>query len=208
MFSNPLQRLPLFFTALVILFASEMAGIAQKDSGSMGFYREEVHPLLEKRCFKCHGGGEKLKGGFRVTNREDLLRGGDLGPAFNLENPKDSLILKMISYDDEDHKMPPKSKLSPGEIDLLQRWVTSGALYDPKLEIAGKASDRKKKKHITEADRKYWAYQPVQAVKLPTDLATGVSPIDALLEVNLNKPELNPMALLRGKRSSDEQPTI
>ena len=45
------------------------------------FFEEKVRPILEARCLKCHGGGGKVKGGFRLDSREAVLKGGDLGPA-------------------------------------------------------------------------------------------------------------------------------
>ena len=188
MFYNPSQLLSPIATVLVVLYTGSLTGIAQNNSDKTELFSREIYPLLKKRCFKCHGEGEKLKGGLRITNREDLLRGGDLGPAFSLEEPDDSLILKMISYDDDDHKMPPKSKLPAAESDLLRRWINTGAVYDSKLEIAGKASERKKKKHITDADREYWAYRPVKEIKVATDK----NAIDALLDIRLKEAGLEP----------------
>lgn len=188
MFAPLHHRLSCSATCLLILFTGSLKSIAQDNPDKTELFSKEVYPLLKKRCFKCHGEGEKLKGDFRITNREDLLRGGALGPAFSIEKPDDSLILKMISYDDDDHKMPPKSKLPAEESDILRRWINEGAVYDPKLEIAGKASERKKKKHITDDDRKYWAYQPVKEIRV----LPGKNPIDALLDIKLKEAGLKP----------------
>ncbi len=45
------------------------------------FVRDKVMPLLESRCFECHGAEGDPKGGLRLTGRAAVLQGGDSGPA-------------------------------------------------------------------------------------------------------------------------------
>src|SRR4051812_29080401 len=77
------------------------------------FFQTQVRPLLEAHCLKCHGAEEKVKGGFRLTSRQSILQGGDLGPAVQADKPADSLLIKAIHYSDEKLRMPPKGKLPP-----------------------------------------------------------------------------------------------
>ena len=51
------------------------------------------------------------KGGLFLTRRDGVLHGGQNGPAVSLDKPDSSLLLEMISYRDDDHKMPPDVKL-------------------------------------------------------------------------------------------------
>ena len=51
-------------------------------------------PVLKDKCFKCHG-GEKVRAEFVMTNREDLIAGGESGEAVDLESPLDSLLLSV-----------------------------------------------------------------------------------------------------------------
>src|SRR5262249_3310177 len=53
----------------------------------VAFFEKEVQPLLREHCVKCHGGEKKVRGNLRLTAREHVLKGGDLGPAFNSEKP-------------------------------------------------------------------------------------------------------------------------
>ena len=76
---------------------SEAQSEAQNDDV---FFAEQVEPILKAHCFKCHGGDEKIRGGLRLTSRADLLRGGDLGPAVDLEKPDQSRLLGAIKYAD------------------------------------------------------------------------------------------------------------
>ena len=37
------------------------------------FYATKIRPLLEARCYKCHGPEAKAKGGFRLDTRDLIL---------------------------------------------------------------------------------------------------------------------------------------
>src|SRR5947209_6717392 len=50
----------------------------------VAFYEKQVRPILKASCLRCHG-EEKVRGGLRLTSRESVLKGGDLGPAVSLE---------------------------------------------------------------------------------------------------------------------------
>ena len=189
---------PPLIACLGIALAGAFAGSLQaQDEGGALFYKDKVLPILEEHCFKCHGAEEKLKGNFRVTSREGLLRGGDYGPGFDEENPAGSLFLEMISYADEDYQMPPKAKLPDEQIAILTEWIVMGAPYDPELEIHGSA-DEGRGMTITEADRNYWAYVPVTAPELPEIPAShagfleGGNEIDAFVAAKLAEAGLQP----------------
>src|SRR5438067_13508400 len=68
------------------------------------FYEKEVVPLLQANCYKCHV--EKTRGGLSLASRTALLKGGDTGPAVNLQKPEESLLLKAINHQGE-VQMPP-----------------------------------------------------------------------------------------------------
>src|SRR5215217_4741198 len=96
--------------------AASLASAAEPSTFSaqdLSFFQTQVQPLLETHCLKCHGAGDKVKGGFRLTSRQSILQGGDLGPAVQPDKPTDSLLLKAIGYTDEKLRMPPKGKLPP-----------------------------------------------------------------------------------------------
>ena len=78
----------------------------------VALFEKEALPILQKNCFKCHGGGKKLRGGLRLTSRATILEGGDTGPAVSLDKPGDSLLLRAISYKHR-LQMPPTGRLPP-----------------------------------------------------------------------------------------------
>ncbi len=121
------------------------------------FFASRVRPLLETRCFKCHGNeGGKAKGGLRLDSREGALRGGDQGPAVVPGNPAKSLLLAAVSYADPDLQMPPQQPLPKAEVEILERWIKAGA---PWTDAKPRA---RKEKEITAKDRAWWAFQPVR----------------------------------------------
>ena len=63
------------------------------------FFQKQVEPILKARCFKCHGGEDRLRGNLRLTTRAGVLKGGDLGPVVSLDKPAESVLLKAIRYD-------------------------------------------------------------------------------------------------------------
>jgi len=187
-----LLQLPVILSVAICLKASA------QDTGDEQFYAERIYPLLEANCFKCHGGGEKLKAEFRITSRAGVLRGGELGRAIDLEDPSASLLLAMVSYKDAEHQMPPKAKLAADEIALLQEWIERGVPYDPALEIAGDPGEAGHRGFtLSEDDRNWWSYLPVAPVEVPEVSATGwnENPIDAFVFSQLDEAGLKPTTL-------------
>ena len=67
----------------------------------IALWKNEIKPLLEENCWKCHG-ADKVRAELVLTTREGVLAGGEVGPAVDIENPAASLMLEMVSYKDED----------------------------------------------------------------------------------------------------------
>src|SRR6516165_5766923 len=101
----------------------------------VAFFEKDVAPILQQHCVKCHGGEKKVRGNLRLTGREHVLAGGDLGPAFDPNKPDDSTLLKAINWKDG-LEMPPKGKLPAKEIATLTKWVQMGLPWTPgKAEV-------------------------------------------------------------------------
>ena len=128
------------------------------------FYEKQVEPILEENCYNCHSHqADKIKGGFVLDSREGLLKGGDDGAAVVAGEPEKSLLIKAVRHEDEDLKMPPKKKLTEGQIATLAAWIKMGAPY---AEARVAKPIQAKAKKITEEDRKWWSFQPVREAKL------------------------------------------
>jgi hypothetical protein len=89
------------------------------------FFEQRVWPVLRDSCLKCHG-GDRTRNGLDISTREDLLRGGEHGPAVVPGEPEKSLLIRAIRYEGDYH-MPPRSKLGPQQVADLVEWVKRGA---------------------------------------------------------------------------------
>lgn len=109
--------------------------VTQLDLNSAMFYDDGVEPILEARCYSCHG-EEKQKGGLRLDDPAAINKGGKDGKIIVAGNPEESEIIKRIDLplDDEDH-MPPKEKkqLTDQEKRLISLWIASGSAFDKKI---------------------------------------------------------------------------
>ena len=88
LFKNMRRKTFLFasFSILLNLLSAE----EKVSPEALAFWKEEAKPLLEQNCWKCHGAKERIKGDLRLTTREGVLLGGEIGAAVNLEKPETS----------------------------------------------------------------------------------------------------------------------
>jgi hypothetical protein len=143
---------------------SSLPTMTQAEAGA--FFDQKIRPILERRCFECHGNeSAELAGELALTSQESLLKGGESGPVVDLQVPADSLIIDAINY--ETFEMPPDGKLPKEEIELLTAWVQLGAPWGTEIEVAhaaGNAAPPKPKKPDPEVNaetKKWWSFQPV-----------------------------------------------
>jgi uncharacterized membrane protein len=95
-------------------------------------YTEMVQPVLHDNCYGCHRAGH-VKGGLRLDDQTNILKGGKDGVILIPGNPGASLLMKRILLPlDDDHHMAPKDKqqLTVAEIKLLKWWIANGASFD------------------------------------------------------------------------------
>ena len=113
---------------LLLAMSLVLLGVALSYSDSSEdkqVFEKRVWPILRDNCLKCHG-GERTRNGLDVSTREDLLRGGDHGPAIVPGEPEKSLLIRSVRYEGDYH-MPPRGKLSQQEVAELIEWVKRGA---------------------------------------------------------------------------------
>jgi hypothetical protein len=154
-------------------------------------FEEDVRPILEGTCQRCHGKEAEIKGGLRLTSRANLLKGGDRGPVINTEDPASSLLLEMISYKDKDHQMPPTGKLQAWDIDALEEWVMKGTPWPGSKDDP---ADEPLLHGLTRESPELWAFRPVQAFEPPKvdDPRWARNPIDAFIYAKLRDAGLKP----------------
>ena len=110
-------------SACLILFAL-IAATPLRANDAKDQFTKKVRPLLERKCFECHSSkADELKGNLKLESLDDILKGGDSGPAIKEGDIAESLLLKAIRYEIEDKQMPPSGKLAEEDIQLLESWV-------------------------------------------------------------------------------------
>ena len=105
---------------------------ADREAQSKGLvrYQEDIQPIFEDNCIKCHG--EKEKGDLRLDSLDRALAGGESGEASVVPgHPESSLLVELINSDDDVDYMPPKGRrLTENERSLISRWIAQGASWD------------------------------------------------------------------------------
>jgi hypothetical protein len=89
----------------------------------------EVHPVLESRCRSCHV-GEAAQAGLRMTSREELLRGGNSGPAIVPGQAAESLLMQRVTGQSGMRMPPAGPPLTDDVIAVLRQWIDQGAVWD------------------------------------------------------------------------------
>ncbi len=187
---------------LALLVLPSCPTMAQEEDEAVRHFETKVLPILRANCFKCHGTGE-VKAGLRLSDQASLLEGGESGPAVDLANPDDSLLLSAVNY--QDYEMPPKGKLAQSQIDEITRWVRAGAPYPESMLQASDESAHSGPPPVNEQTKQWWAFQPVKRPEVPVvpDAAWGHGAVDAFVLAKLRERGLRPnppadkVALLR-----------
>lgn len=86
-------------------------------------YRKDVKPVLQARCYACHGALAQ-KGKLRVDSGANLLKAGVIVPG----KPGESELILRVSSENDAQRMPPEGHpLKPEEIAKIKLWIEGGA---------------------------------------------------------------------------------
>ncbi|MFM9091661.1 MAG: DUF1549 domain-containing protein, partial [Verrucomicrobiota bacterium] len=142
-------------------------------------FNRDIRPILSNNCFHCHGPDEDSRKGGQDGLRLDTAEGArtDLGGgAFAIVpgHPERSELIARLLSKEVDEVMPPPASgktLTPGEIDLLRRWIQAGAPY-----------------------ARHWSYEPPRAPAQPLvkDAAWAKGPLDRFVLARLEQERLRP----------------
>jgi mono/diheme cytochrome c family protein len=103
-------------------------------SASIDFNRD-IRPILSDNCFACHGPDEKERqAGLRLDQRAAATKAAESGAVAIVPGKVEATeLIKRVTSTDEGTRMPPlKGKHKPltaSQIELLKRWVASGAVF-------------------------------------------------------------------------------
>ncbi len=135
-----------------VTFVAALAGAAEIDVGKLPpaarapvSFAEDIQPILESSCLRCHG-GVKPKGGLRLDTRDAALRGGASGPAILPGRSAESRLIHAVARLDAETQMPPAGKgepLTAEQVGKLRAWIEQGVKWDeaassgqPKIEFS------------------------------------------------------------------------
>ena len=144
-------------------------------------FKEEILPILEKRCTKRHSPQQKIAG-LDLTTFTGLMTGGGSGPVIAPGRRERSLLWKMV----ESEKMPMGGKLSALDKQALKTYIEFGRF--PKQDLAA-AELSHEAAVITDASRRWWSFRKPVKPALPAirNAAQTRNPIDTFILAELEK---------------------
>src|SRR5580698_1542313 len=124
------------FLCFHVMAAVDPARLPAPASKPVDFARD-IQPIFERSCLKCHS-GERPKGKFSLTTRQNALKGGqdqvDIIPGKSAASPLIHFTARVIS----DSEMPPIDKGEPlthEQVGLLRAWIDQGAVWPDSLVL-------------------------------------------------------------------------
>ena len=106
-------------------------------------FSRDIRPILSNHCFQCHGpDNEARKADLRLDQRDAAVANHDGQMAIIPGDAVNSIVVERINSPDVEIRMPPadfEKPLSEKQIDLLTKWIDSGASYT-----------------------KHWSFEPIQ----------------------------------------------
>jgi hypothetical protein len=174
--------------ALLLATLPTLLDAAEPSPDQLAFFESRIRPVLASSCYDCHG-PEKQKGGLRLDWRDGLLKGGENGPAIIPGNPDDSLLIKAITGQHPELRMPKNADPLPAlAIENLRTWIRDGA-PDPRSQPStGTGSDWSAAFSLR---RQWWCWQPLRKSS-PPQVPDASHPVDRFLRKAMQEAELRP----------------
>ncbi len=182
-----------------LISADPLATVASTDAGTqptpeqLEFFEKKVRPVLVNHCYECHSSDAKsIKAGLLLDSRSGIVEGGDSGAAINKENPKESILLSAVRY--EEFEMPPKGKLPEHDIEALEQWVAMGLPW-PEEKFASRVS-RPAEFNLEQRKADHWVWKPIENPEVPTvkNAQWPTNPIDHFVLSKLEAASVEPAA--------------
>jgi hypothetical protein len=159
-----------FLYRLILSTLTVVAGQCFTGASEPVSFTRDIRPILSDNCFACHGPDEDTReADLRLDVAESAVDSGSISPG----EIDQSEVWARINSSDPDAIMPPPGsheKLSDSELDLIRRWIISGAEY-----------------------RQHWSFVAPTKRELPKSDVTH--PIDAFLRDRLKAEGLEPAPL-------------
>ena len=85
-------------------------------------YQTQIQPIFDQSCTNCHGSS----GGLALGSFDQLMSGGNSGDVVIPGDYLNSILWQRIDSGD----MPPVGDLSSNQMELIEDWITQGALEE------------------------------------------------------------------------------
>ena len=170
------SRLRLAF-ALTVALSTAVRAPAQRAP----LFKDEILPILEKSCTKCHSPSQKMAG-LDLTTFSGLMAGGTSGPVIAPGRPERSLLWKMLETD----KMPMGGKLSGAQKQAIRAYIEQGRFPVEAMDAAQQAREAA---IVTPRARNWWSFRKPVKTAPPTvkQSAQVRTPVDAFVLARLEE---------------------
>jgi len=136
-------------------------------------FNRDIRPILSEYCFACHGPDKNSRqADLRLDDREAAVASGAIVEG----DAAASLIVERVLTEDPDQVMPPPKtgkKISPEQVELLKRWIQTGASYQPHWAFV---PIRRDLQPPPASQRDSWGRNPIDAFAYQTMLEHGMQP--------------------------------
>ena len=153
---------------LSVLLTLASACVAQQPD-----FNRDIRPILSNHCFQCHGPDDDAReADLRLDKRAAAVKVVDGSAVIRPGNAAASHLFQRVTSTDDDLRMPPADlgkPLSQNQIDLLRRWINSGAEY------AG-----------------HWSFRALRRPEVPQTKLSARTAIDAFINKRLLQDGINP----------------
>ncbi len=128
------RSLPLAVT-VVLIHVSTASRVGAEDATERAIsFNRDIRPILSTHCWACHGPDSATReADLRLDQAEGAHADRDGYRVIDTAQPEASELLRRITSSDSDEQMPPPDavrRLTPAELELLQRWVHQGGKYE------------------------------------------------------------------------------
>jgi hypothetical protein len=159
-----------------------LVAVPQATAAAAVDYVKEVKPILQARCYSCHG-ALRQRGDLRLDTGALIHQGGGSGPAVVPGKSADSLLIQAVLGAADFGRMPPEGegeKLSDSQTAILRAWIDQGAKAPPEP--------------IPPDPRSHWSFRVPRRPELPpvADRRWGRNPIDAFIAAEHERHGLRP----------------
>ena len=116
-----------------ISFSFLLASFVFGTTGSAVDYKQDILPIMKERCWECHANEKKVKGNLAFDDFDEV-RDYQIGK-YNIIRPgnaaESNFVERLLLEPGETDFMPRKADpLAKKEIELIQKWIDSGAIID------------------------------------------------------------------------------